>query len=96
MIRKLTRENHDQLFEFLKDQQSINLFFIGDIEAFGYDEDFQEIFANSTIIMKLLQSCCAFTMVTFRMQKGISMSKLSLKSSRTMLCSRVVRQGVSC
>ncbi|GMB08006.1 GNAT family N-acetyltransferase [Thermolongibacillus altinsuensis] len=46
MIRKLTAADHDQVFSFLKKEAAINLFIIGDIEAFGYDQDFQELWGE--------------------------------------------------
>lgn len=35
MIRKLTKRDHEQVLAFLKEEISINLFILGDIEAFG-------------------------------------------------------------
>jgi uncharacterized protein len=46
MIRKLTRKNHDQLIEYLSNEKAMNLFIIGDVEAFGYDSPFQELWAD--------------------------------------------------
>jgi uncharacterized protein len=46
MIRRLTKHDHDQLFSFLQKEPSFNLFIIGDIESFGYDADFQEIWGE--------------------------------------------------
>jgi uncharacterized protein len=46
MIRKLTKEDHEQVFPFLSQEPSINLFTIGDIEAFGYETDFQELWGE--------------------------------------------------
>lgn len=46
MIRKLMKEDHDQVFPFLSQEPSINLFTIGDIEAFGYETDFQELWGE--------------------------------------------------
>ncbi|PGD95334.1 GNAT family N-acetyltransferase [Bacillus wiedmannii] len=43
MMRKLTKKDHKQVFSFLKEEAALNLFIIGDIEAFGYDTDFQEL-----------------------------------------------------
>lgn len=43
MIRKLTEQDHEQTYTFLKQEPSFNLFLIGDIEAFGYDQEFQEL-----------------------------------------------------
>ncbi|HDX9577129.1 TPA: GNAT family N-acetyltransferase [Bacillus pseudomycoides] len=49
MIRKLTELDHEQVISFLKKEAAYNLFIIGDIEAFGYDQDFQEIWGQFTI-----------------------------------------------
>ena len=43
MMRKLTKKDHEQVFAYLKEEAALNLFIIGDIEAFGYDTDFQEL-----------------------------------------------------
>lgn len=48
MIRKLASEDNDQVMDFLKDEPSINLFIIGDIEAYGYDTSFQELWGEFT------------------------------------------------
>lgn len=46
MIRKLTENDREVTLEFLSDERAINLFIIGDIECFGFDEDFQEIWGD--------------------------------------------------
>ncbi len=46
MIRRLTAEDHQQLFSFLQQDPSFNLFIIGDIESFGYDADFQDVWGQ--------------------------------------------------
>ncbi|WP_462410653.1 GNAT family N-acetyltransferase [Neobacillus sp. Marseille-QA0830] len=46
MIRKLTVQDHQQVLAFLSEEPSINLFMIGDIEAFGYSSDFQELWGE--------------------------------------------------
>ena len=46
MIRKLRERDHDVVMGFLSVEPSINLFIIGDIEAFGYDSDFQELWGQ--------------------------------------------------
>ncbi|KXY46426.1 N-acetyltransferase [Bacillus toyonensis] len=59
MMRKLTKKDHEQVFAYLKEEASINLFIIGDIEAFGYDTDFQELWGvfeeNGTLKSILLR-----------------------------------------
>lgn len=46
MIRKLTKNDHAQLMELVLPQASINLFIIGDVEMYGYDTDFQELWGD--------------------------------------------------
>lgn len=46
MMRKLTMKDHEQVFSFLKEEAALNLFIIGDIEAFGYETDFLEVWGT--------------------------------------------------
>lgn len=46
MIRELSEQDHEIVFPFLKRDPSINLFIIGDIEAYGYETDFQELWGD--------------------------------------------------
>jgi hypothetical protein len=46
MIRKLTAEDHENVLEYLLDEKAINLFIIGDLKNFGYDNDFQDVWAE--------------------------------------------------
>lgn len=46
MMRKLTSQYHDQVMKFLSKEPSKNLFIIGDIEAFGYESEFQELWGE--------------------------------------------------
>ncbi|MBS4172341.1 GNAT family N-acetyltransferase [Bacillus sp. FJAT-49736] len=46
MIKKLTSSHHEQVMEFLMEEPSMNLFIIGDIESFGYDSEFQELWGD--------------------------------------------------
>lgn len=46
MIRKLKEEDRARILDFLSEEAAINLFIIGDIENFGFDEDFQELWAS--------------------------------------------------
>jgi uncharacterized protein len=46
MIRKLTEEDRKTTLEFLIQEPAINLFIIGDIENFGFDKDFQELWGD--------------------------------------------------
>ncbi|MBK5473940.1 MULTISPECIES: GNAT family N-acetyltransferase [Bacillus] len=59
MLKKLTQNDHEQVLSFLKEEAAMNLFIIGDIEAFGYDTDFQELWGafkeNGTLKSILLR-----------------------------------------
>ena len=46
MIRKLIEADKDKVLEYLYQSPSINIFFIGDIEVFGFDKDFQMIYGQ--------------------------------------------------
>ena len=46
MIRKLTAEDNEKVMALVTPKASINLFIIGDIEMYGYEEDFQEIWGD--------------------------------------------------
>jgi predicted GNAT family acetyltransferase len=46
MIRKLNETFRYSLFKFLEKNPEINLFIIGDIENYGFDKDFQEIWGE--------------------------------------------------
>ena len=45
-VIKLTEKNHQQIMDLVLPQASLNLFIIGDIELYGYDKDFQEIWGQ--------------------------------------------------
>src|SRR6056297_3963805 len=46
MIRKLEEKDRRITLDFLSDEPSINLFAIGDIESFGFEEDFQDVWGQ--------------------------------------------------
>jgi predicted GNAT family acetyltransferase len=46
MLRKLNETYEYSLLRFLERDPEINLFIIGDLENFGFDKDFQEIWAE--------------------------------------------------
>lgn len=46
MIKKLTEENRTEILEYLYQEPAINIFIIGDIENFGFDVDFQDVWAD--------------------------------------------------
>lgn len=58
MIRKLTTADEAAVLEYLYNDPQINIFIIGDIENFGFDVDFQDIYAefeNNRFISVLLR-----------------------------------------
>ena len=58
MIRKLNKDDHESVMELICHKPAENLFIIGDIEAYGYDSDIQEIwgqFQNGRLIAVLLR-----------------------------------------
>ncbi|MGL5312934.1 MAG: GNAT family N-acetyltransferase [Peptostreptococcaceae bacterium] len=46
MIRKLNELDKEKVLRYVSKQPSINLFLIGDIEQFGFDKDFQELWGK--------------------------------------------------
>jgi len=46
LIRKLTEADRELCLDFVGAKPAENLFIIGDIEAFGFDQDFQEIWGD--------------------------------------------------
>ena len=46
MIRLLTKNDEKQVLEYLYQEPSFNIFPIGDIEHFGFDQDFQRIYGE--------------------------------------------------
>ncbi|MEL3973942.1 GNAT family N-acetyltransferase [Rossellomorea oryzaecorticis] len=46
MIRVLTQADNEQCQQLIQKQPAENLFIIGDIEAFGYEQDFQTIWGD--------------------------------------------------
>lgn len=46
MFRKLSNSDKDKLFKFLEKEKAYNLFILGDVENFGFESDFQELWAE--------------------------------------------------
>ncbi|WP_108670391.1 GNAT family N-acetyltransferase [Peribacillus acanthi] len=46
MMRKLRNNDHNMIIEYLKEEPSLNLFIIGDIEALGYDNENQDLWGE--------------------------------------------------
>jgi uncharacterized protein len=72
MIRRLSREDQDVCFSFLKTKSAENLFIIGDIEAYGYETEFQKLWGEFTesgeliaVLLKYHESYIPFAMKDF-------------------------------
>ena len=48
MIRKLMQKDHEIVQALLQQEPAYNLFIIGDIEAYGYESEFQELWGDFT------------------------------------------------
>lgn len=46
MIRLLTNNDRQSVLDYLYQEASYNIFMIGDIETFGFDKDFQRVYAE--------------------------------------------------
>ena len=46
MIRKLNENDKDKLMSYVTDEPALNLFIIGDIENYGFQNDFQEMWGE--------------------------------------------------
>lgn len=47
MLRKATESDRNQILDYCSEEPSINLFIIGDIELYGFDKDFQEVWVQT-------------------------------------------------
>jgi uncharacterized protein len=79
VIRKLTQNDHNTVLSFLSEEPSINLFIIGDLEVFGYDSDFQEIWAEfdkhgeiKAVLLRFYQSFIPYAKGEFNVGKFVS------------------------
>ena len=46
MIRPLREQDREQLMQYIQVEPSLNIFIIGDVEKFGFDESFQELWGD--------------------------------------------------
>lgn len=53
MIRKLNAKDYEILMTLVKDEPEFNLYIIGDVESFGFEEDFLELFGDINIYGEL-------------------------------------------
>ncbi|WP_066073096.1 GNAT family N-acetyltransferase [Neobacillus soli] len=82
MIRKLADKDQHQVFAFLSEEPSINLFIIGDLEAFGYTSEFQEIWAEfddlntiKAVLLRFHQSFIPYAKGEFDTEGFVSIMK---------------------
>jgi uncharacterized protein len=82
MIRKLTKKDHEQAITYLSEEPSINLFIIGDLESFGYESDFQEIWAEfndkneiQAVLLRFYQSFIPYAKGEFDVNPFVSIIK---------------------
>lgn len=65
MVRKLNESDNLIVMEFLKEEAEFNHYLISDIEEFGYDGGFQEVYGefNNNKLNSILLKCFGFIMV---------------------------------
>lgn len=92
MIRKLTEKDHERILSFLEEEASMNLFILGDIEAFGYDKDFQELWGEfdetnglKAILLRFHQSWIPYAKGEFDVDGFISIIKEHVDEKQVML-----------
>jgi len=82
VIRKLTDQDHHQVLAFLSEEPSINLFIIGDLDAFGYSSEFQEIWGEfdeqdsiKAVLLRFHQSFIPYAKGEFDTEGFVSIMK---------------------
>ncbi len=82
MIRKLSLKDNKQLMDYLLEEKAMNLFIIGDVENFGYDNDFQELWAEYTdsgnikaVLLRYYHSYIVYAKETFDIQGFVAIIK---------------------
>lgn len=82
VIKKMTKNDHERVLAFLSEEPSINLFIIGDLEVFGYDSEFQEIWAElddqneiSAVLLRFYQSFIPYAKEEFDVSSFVSIMK---------------------
>ncbi|MBA2875375.1 GNAT family N-acetyltransferase [Thermaerobacillus caldiproteolyticus] len=88
MIRRLTKNDHKLLFSLLKEEPSFNLFIIGDIESFGYDADFQDIWGEfdengtlNAVLLRYYDSYIPYARTSFHMEAFAQLIRQTSTSS---------------
>jgi len=82
MIRKLTKNDEELVLTFLSVEPSINLFILGDIEAFGFGTDFQELWGEfdydgriKAVLLRFYQSFIPYAKGEFDVNGFVSIIK---------------------
>lgn len=78
----MTKHDHEQVLTFLSEEPSINLFIIGDLEVFGYDSEFQDIWAEfdekdeiKAVLLRFYQSFIPYAKEEFDVSGFVSIIK---------------------
>ncbi|KAA0546216.1 GNAT family N-acetyltransferase [Bacillus sp. BGMRC 2118] len=92
MIRKLTERDHEKLWSYLSEESSMNLFILGDIEAFGYNTDFQELWGEfdensqlKAVLLRFHQSWIPYASGDFDVDGFINIIKDHNREEQVML-----------
>ena len=72
MIRRLNQNDQEACFNLLKTRPAENLFIIGDVEAYGFDQKFQKLWGEFTekgdliaVLLKFEENYIPFAITTF-------------------------------
>ncbi|MBM7583809.1 putative GNAT family acetyltransferase [Bacillus pakistanensis] len=72
MIRKLTRDDNEKCQNLIQIKPAENLFIIGDIEAYGYEQDFQTLWGDfdnqgnlNAVLLKYEENFIPFSLTEF-------------------------------
>ncbi|WP_341482335.1 GNAT family N-acetyltransferase [Bacillus kexueae] len=75
MIRQLTEQDRAQCLAFVSEKPAENLFIIGDIEAFGFDQEFQKIWGEfdengelKAVLLKFNENYIPYATGTFNIE----------------------------
>lgn len=67
MIRKLTEQDRTEVLEYLYQEPSLNIFLIGDIENYGFDVDFQDVYGEfidgkyQSVVLRYKENCLYYS-----------------------------------
>lgn len=82
MIRKLTEKDKTVLMDYVKKEKELNLFVIGDVENYGFDEDFQKVWGEFNdkgeiigILLKFYENCIVYSRDNFDIKGFLDIMK---------------------